>query len=51
MPKAMKRLLFAIEMAKSLSRTRSAEAAAELAAMRFNVKTADVLAGMREVAE
>lgn len=46
-----KRLLLAIEMARSLSRTRSAEAAAELAAVRFNVKTADVLAGMREAAE
>ena len=46
-----KRLLLAIEMARSLSRTRSAEAAAELAAMRYNVKTAEVLAGMREAAE
>lgn len=46
-----KRLLLAIEMARSLSRTRSAEAAAELAAIRYNVKAADVLAGMREAAE
>lgn len=46
-----KRLLLAIEMAKSLSRTRSAEAAAELAAVRYNVKTAEILAGMRKESE
>lgn len=43
----IKRLFLAVKMAKSLSRKMDCAKAAELAALRYNVKTAEVVEGMR----
>lgn len=44
----IKRLYLATKMAKSLSKKMECDKAAELAAIRYNVKTEEVLEGMRK---
>lgn len=44
----IKRLYLATKMAKSLCKRMERDKAAELAAMRYNVKTEEVLKGMRK---